>query len=126
MKKTLIFSTLIAALVLTLVFTCPDKQAHQTKIRNLITKVIDENPPKIIPQELLPVWDVLGSMATGQMLNVFLESQLEVRNYGLFSIGQVRLPDEKKTVSFGIMNKVYTFDEENIRKSWKRINESEF
>lgn len=124
MKRNIIIGTLTAAVVLTLVFTCPGKKAHQAAIRNLITETLDEEPPKIIPQELLPVWNVLGSLAAGQLIDVLLDSQLEVRNYAIFSIGRIQLPDEKKTVSFGILGKIYTFDKEDIQKSWRKINQS--
>ena len=112
------------SVVLTLVFTCPGKKAHQAAIRDLITETLDEEPPEIIPQELLPVWNVLGSLAAGQLIDVLLDSQLEVRNYAIFSIGRIQLPDEKKTVSFGILGKIYTFDKEDIQKSWRKINQS--
>lgn len=124
MKRNIIIGTLTAAVVLTLVFTCPGKKAHQAAIRNLITETLDEEPPEIIPQELLPVWNVLGSLAAGQLIDVLLDSQLEVRNYAIFSIGRIQLPDEKKTVSFGILGKIYTFDKEDIQKSWRKINQS--
>lgn len=102
----------------------PGKKAHQAAIRDLITETLDEEPPEIIPQELLPVWNVLGSLAAGQLIDVLLDSQLEVRNYAIFSIGRIQLPDEKKTVSFGILGKIYTFDKEDIQKSWRKINQS--
>lgn len=124
MKRNIIIGTLTAAVVLTLVFTCPGKKAHQAAIRDLITETLDEEPPVIIPQELLPVWNVLGSLAAGQLIDVLLDSQLEVRNYAIFSIGRIQLPDEKKTVSFGILGKIYTFDKEDIQKSWRKINQS--
>lgn len=124
MKRNIIIGTLTAAVVLTLVFTCPGKKAHQAAIRDLITETLDEEPPEIIPQELLPVWNVLGSLAAGQLIDVLLDSQLEVRNYAIFSIGRIQLPDEKKTVSFGILGKIYTFDKEDIQKSWRKINQS--
>lgn len=124
MQRNIIIGTLTAAVVLTLVFTCPGKKAHQAAIRNLITETLDEEPPEIIPQELLPVWNVLGSLAAGQLIDVLLDSQLEVRNYAIFSIGRIQLPDEKKTVSFGILGKTYTFDKEYIQKSWRKINQS--
>ncbi|CDF21498.1 putative uncharacterized protein [Prevotella sp. CAG:617] len=124
MKRYIIIGTLTAAVVLTLVFTCPGKKAHQAAIRDLITETLDEEPPEIIPQELLPVWNVLGSLAAGQLIDVLLDSQLEVRNYAIFSIGRIQLPDEKKTVSFGILGKIYTFDKEDIQKSWRKINQS--
>lgn len=124
MKRNIIIGTLTAAVVLTLAFTCPGKKAHQAAIRDLITETLDEEPPEIIPQELLPVWNVLGSLAAGQLIDVLLDSQLEVRNYAIFSIGRIQLPDEKKTVSFGILGKIYTFDKEDIQKSWRKINQS--
>lgn len=124
MKRNIIIGTLTAAFVLTLVFTCLGKKAHQAAIRDLITETLDEEPPEIIPQELLPVWNVLGSLAAGQLIDVLLDSQLEVRNYAIFSIGRIQLPDEKKTVSFGILGKIYTFDKEDIQKSWRKINQS--
>lgn len=107
----------IAVLVLLLLaFTCPDKQEHQEKIKMTISNAIDE---KFVESasESEQGFAFIGSLLVTKMVDIFLSNKLQVNNYFFFSTGQISYGGNTKTISFGILNQVFTFDEDDVRQT---------
>ena len=98
---------LIAALVLailfaTMVFTCPDRQAHEAGVfGDLINKALKQ--------------------LTGFGTDKVISNYLDVKNYVVCSVGRMSIGDnEEKMVSLGAFGHVFTFGKEDIEKAWTR------
>ncbi|MDM8268492.1 DUF4359 domain-containing protein [Barnesiella viscericola] len=107
----------IAVLVLLLLaFTCPDKQEHQEKIKMTISNAIDE---KFVESasESEQGFAFIGSLLVTKIVDIFLSNKLQVNNYFFFSTGQISYGGNTKTISFGILNQVFTFDEDDVRQA---------
>ena len=113
MKKILLVAFI--AFLFLLAFTCPDKQAHQDAIKMTCSGIVEDklsNEGGGLGKGLA----MLGSMITGKVVDVALAEKLEVHNYVLFSKGTIKWMGEDKTVSVGVLNNVYTFKEEDLKK----------
>lgn len=123
---------LIAALILaimfaTMVFTCPDRSAHEAAIQE-VTKAwvrdkVDDNLGGITG-----IGGVFGDLInkaikelTGTGTDKIVSSYLDVKNYVICSVGNVKLGEnESKMVSLGVFGHVFTFGKEDIEKAWIR------
>ncbi|MDY6301326.1 MAG: GYF domain-containing protein [Bacteroidales bacterium] len=123
---------LIAALILaimfaTMVFTCPDRSAHEAAIQE-VTKAwvrdkVDDNLGGITG-----IGGVFGDLInkaimelTGTGTDKIVSSYLDVKNYVICSVGNVTLGEnESKMVSLGVFGHVFTFGKEDIEKAWTR------
>ena len=123
---------LIAALILaivfaTMVFTCPDRQDHETAIQE-VTKAwvgdkVDENLGSITG-----VGGVFGELInkalkelTGFGTDKVISNYLDVKNYVVCSVGRMAIGDnEEKMVSLGVFGHVFTFGKDDIEKAWTR------
>ncbi len=123
MKKSYIAIIAILALLILLGVTCPDKQAHSDEVKTAISDYLDEELAKNTSEDEQD-WAVFGSIFANKLVEVVLDSKLKVNNYIIFSIGEVHSQGENKTVSFGILNHVFTFDADDIRR-WVEENESD-
>ena len=102
----------VLAVSVLLVGTCPGKEKHQSVIKDKFKEAIKEEIPtdKIdTDNAFVKVLSALGS----QLLDNFIENNLVVKNYGLFSLGKAGNPSE--TISIGILGHVFiTPNEKNI------------
>ena len=131
-KKSGCIPWLIAALVLailfaTMVFTCPDRSAHETAIQEVtkewVGDKVDENLGAITG-----VGGVFGDLInkalkelTGFGTDKVISSYLDVKNYVVCSVGRMSIGDnEDKMVSLGLFGHVFTFGKEDIEKAWTR------
>ena len=123
---------LIAALILailfgTMVFTCPDRPAHEQAIQE-VTKAwvgdkVDENLGSITG-----VGGVFGDLInkalkelTGIGTDKVISKYLDVKNYVVCSVGRMSIGEnEEKMVSLGVFGHVFTFGKEDIEKAWTR------
>ncbi|MBQ9556832.1 MAG: DUF4339 domain-containing protein [Muribaculaceae bacterium] len=121
----LIAALILAILFATMVFTCPDRRAHESAIQE-VTKAwvgdkVDENMG-----EITGMGGVFGDLInkaikelTGFGTDKVISSYLDVKNYVVCSVGRMSVRDnEDKMVSLGIFGHVFTFDEEDIEKAW--------
>lgn len=109
MKK-IVFTVLIL-MVIALIATCPTKQAHTEAVMNAVNSVLSKRTDDT------DGWELLGAMLGSKIANVVVEQKLEVKDYFIFSIGQMTFNGETKTVSVGLFNHVFTFDKEDMTES---------
>jgi|GEM_PF-1768408 len=101
-----IYQTIIgvAAAAALLAVTCPGQEKHQKVIKDKFNKAVAKEIAADESQEDNP----MASLFTGMwsdLVDSFIENNLEVRNYGLFSLGKVG--DEKKTLTAGVLGMVF-------------------
>ena len=123
---------LLAALILvilfaTMLFTCPDRQAHEAAIQEVtkewVGDKVDENMGAITN-----VGGVFGDLInkalkelTGFGTDKVISKYLDVKNYIVCSVGRMSIGDnEDKMVSLGVFGHVFTFGKEDIEKAWTR------
>lgn len=107
---------IVVLVLLLLAFTCPDKQEHQEKIKMTISNAIDEKFVESAP-ESEQGFAFIGSLLVTKIVDIFLSNKLQVNNYFFFSTGQISYGGNTKTISFGILNQVFTFDEDDVRQA---------
>lgn len=109
-KNTLIFCTVVIAILALLFFTCPDKIAHKDAIKHAALNYTfgDDNTG---------LAGMIGSAVLGAAADVYLESNLLYHNYLIFSTCELPVTEGEKTVSYGVCNKIFTFDEEDINNA---------
>lgn len=100
MKK--VWYALLIAAVICLI-TCPGKEKHTEALTNAIQTELTD-----MDSEDGDGWAMLGSTVGASIANIAINSSLTVDNYFLFSVGHISWMGEKETVSFGIMNHVFT------------------
>ena len=107
---------IVVLVFILLAVTCPGKQVHQEKIKMTISNVIDESLVTSA-SESEQGFALIGSLFATKIVDIFLNNKLQVNNYFFFSTGQISFGGNTKMVSFGILNKVFTFDEDDIRRA---------
>ena len=105
---------IVVLVFILLAVTCPGKQVHQEKIKMTISNVIDES---LVTSASEQGFALIGSLFATKIVDIFLNNKLQVNNYFFFSTGQISFGGNTKMVSFGILNKVFTFDEDDIRRA---------
>ena len=123
---------LIAALVLailfaTMVFTCPDRQAHEAAIQDVTKAWVDDKVDENLGS-ITGVGGVFGDLInkalkqlTGFGTDKVISNYLDVKNYVVCSVGRMSIGDnEEKMVSLGAFGHVFTFGKEDIEKAWTR------
>ncbi len=104
----ILFAVLLAAL------TCPGKEAHVDAVKAAVVSYVDAKATEETDNAI--VSSFLGSLFAGKLAEMFLDTKLEVKNYVLFSVGQVTLEGKTKTVSVGAFNHVFTYDKDDIAR----------
>ena len=123
----LLAALILAILFATMVFTCPDRNDHETAIQE-VTKAwvgdkVDDNLGAITG-----VGGVFGDLInkalkelTGFGTDKIISNYLDVKNYLVCSVGRMSIGDnEDKMVSLGVFGHVFTFGKEDIEKAWTK------
>lgn len=87
-----------------LVGTCPGKEKHQSAIKD---KLGDTIKKELTAQEIdtdNSFAKIIGALGT-QLLDVVIENNFKVKNYGLFSLGKAG--DTSENITFGILRHVF-------------------
>lgn len=105
-----ILYTLLALLILggICVATCPDKEAHSAALKDLVNQVITTELSGEEDAGLV----MFGSMIGTGLGGLVIDNMLNVEDYLVCSIGTVTYDGETQVVSVGLLNHVFTIDEE--------------
>lgn len=122
MKKSTLIIVFVAIIALIFGATCPNKQAHATAIKEAVTAGVGSelkasNGNNSLLEKGL---NFLGSTVASSFADAYLEANLTVDNYLVCSVGSVMIDGEKKNVSYGLLNKVFTFSEDDVRQAIKK------
>ena len=95
------------------VVTCPDHEAHSTALKNLCNRMLTEKLSQGATEEEAG-WVAFGSMLGTGIGGFVIDNMLNVENYFLCSIGTMTYDGETKIVSVGMLNHVFTADDEKV------------
>ena len=123
----LIAALILAILFATMVFTCPDRSAHEKAIQEVtkqwVGDKVDENLNGITGMGGM-MGDIINKIVkqiTGAGTDMAISNYLDVKNYVVCSVGRMSIGDnEEKMVSLGVFGHVFTFGKEDIEKAWTR------
>ena len=88
--------------------TCPDKEAHSAALKDLVNQVITSELSGEEDAGLV----MFGSMIGTGLGGLVIDNMLNVEDYLVCSIGTVTYDGETQVVSVGLLNHVFTIDEE--------------
>ncbi|MCF0209985.1 MAG: DUF4359 domain-containing protein [Bacteroidales bacterium] len=117
MKRKITWIIILAILVV-MALTCPNKEAHQEKLSHTLTNVAT-NEMGEAKNGFEQGMQMIGSMMASKFINSYVDAQLEVKNYYIFSLGKMKIDGEDKTVSVGLFNQVFTASEDGIKEKLK-------
>ena len=105
-----------------LLITCPSEEKHrQTVVDEIAEAAQRENIWQSKDNDLLGAFgETLGNMLVAQFADAVVGQFMRVDNYVIFSVGKIRYGGETKTVSFGILGHVFTFDADDIGKAMEK------
>ena len=112
MKK-IILLLLVVALGVTAVMTCPEKKAHRKAILLMVNSYVDSKIDDSMGKKGIAGAIAKGLKATKKVLgapaaSVYVNKNLQVDNYYLFSLGKLTTGDEPQVVSIGVFGYVLT------------------
>ena len=113
MKKKIIVTLCSLFAFILLASTCPNRNYHKEAITYLVSSMVNEKLDEAGEND---GFSFLGSLFMTKFLEEFLDARLKVNNYILFSVGEVNYKGNTKTVSFGILNHVFTLTKDDLRK----------
>lgn len=113
MKKFLKF-LLVAGIVAVCIVTCPEKEAHKDALKSVINSALDDEIGKVSDNEGI---NKVGSAISSFVVEIALDSKLEVKNYFVCSLGQFDTDEGVRTVSLGLLGHVFTMSEEQFKKA---------
>ena len=106
-----IFYTLLIIIILggICVATCPDREAHSEALKDLVNQVITA---ELSGEEEDADLVMFGSMIGTGLSGLVIDNMLNVEDYLVCSIGTATYDGETHVVSVGLLNHVFTIDEE--------------
>ena len=107
----------VAALAIILFVTNPKKDDHCREITNVSRAWVNETIDNFGGDNL--IGGVVKSASTW-LIRSAVDENVQVDNYGLFSIGYIDTGAEKSRVSLGILGNVFTFNKEQLSE---KVNE---
>ena len=129
-----IAGVILAILFATMVFTCPDRQAHEEAIQDVAKEWLGDKV-----QDGLNgitgssgfggiVSDIVSKMIrewTDSGTEMAISNYLDVKNYIVCSVGCIKIADQDKMVSLGIFGHVFTFDKDDLEEMWAKALDSQ-
>ena len=121
-KRTAKWLAAAAVVFFLLLITCPGEEKHrQTVVDEIAEAAQRENIWQSKDNDLLGAFgETLGNMLVAQFADAVVGQFMRVDNYVIFSVGKIRYGGETKTVSFGILGHVFTFDADDIGKAMEK------
>ncbi|MDO5523217.1 MAG: hypothetical protein Q4G48_04135 [Bacteroidia bacterium] len=109
-KSGCVFFILLAIIVLAVaIFTNPDAQAHKEALKAKSNAIMDEIVAERNDALSATAWQLAGT----RLLNEFIETNLTVDNYYLFSVPKVNWDGKSYPVGVGAFGYVYITNELN-------------
>lgn len=108
-----------------MVFTCPTKEEHKETIKANIVHAIESKVTEETSNDTEFGLATLGTMFASSLVDYYLNSVLKVNNYLIFSTGELSIEGKKKSISFGILNHVFTITDEELKERIDNAQEKE-
>ena len=102
-----------------LLITCPGEERHrQTVVDEIVEAAQREVPWQSGDDTPLGSFSgTIGNLIVSRFADAVVGQFMSVDNYVIFSVGTIRYGGETKTISFGILGHVFTFDADDIGKA---------
>ena len=114
MKKLLLLILILVAITGTCVVTCPDKASHTAALKEVLNTALTEELSSSGSDAGLVMF---GSMIGTGLGGLVIDNMLKVDNYFVCSVGTITYDGETRVVSIGVMNHVFTPDENDLKKA---------
>ena len=114
MKKVIITILVLLAVGAVAVVTCPDKQAHEDAIQNVLNEKINEELNVSADDSGL---GALGAKLGSSLSGWLLDKSLNVENHFVYNVGKVDLGKGPQQVSLGVFGHVFTISKDDIDKA---------
>ena len=117
MKRAIRILVPLVLLVALCAATCPKAEKHSSRIKEEFSEHLNRqfgggSSDNEEDREMLKVSSFLGS----GMMKMFIEDNLTVKNYGVFSIGYIEFRGKSNRVSVGVLGSVFTVPFEKVQK----------
>lgn len=105
----------VAAIAVLMTQTVPDKKAHKDAMMKAIREYVDEEATErgLADNGVTRA----GKNLVSKAIEGVLGAKLKVNNYFLFNTTSVKLGDESKMLSVGLLGNVITFDKKMLREA---------
>ena len=109
--------------------TCPSREQHMTEVTNVMESILDKifHEHIKVPEQSRKLADYLSSEVIPQAVEKLTNQQVDVTDYGVFSIGN--LEDEEgggHAVTIGLFGHVFTIGEQQtydyLNEVFERLN----
>ena len=113
MKKSFFLVVLVVLVGFFMLATCPKDNDHKEAICLSINKAVDEK----FGDSSLSISGLINygsKLAIKNAARLFIDSNVEVQNYGLLSIGRYTFNGRNKVISVGMFNHVFTISKNDI------------
>jgi hypothetical protein len=123
-SKAVIAIIIAAVILLIFIVTCPGRKAHEEAVVNVtksfLSSQVDNGSGGILSAITNEFMKGIGDKA----VETYVDNNLEVHNYFIFSVGELHFGTTSKNVSYGILGHVFTVDVETLTSKFKHSIES--
>ena len=98
-----------------MITTCPKENDHKDAICIAINEAIDEKLGES-DFSLQGIVKGVGKWVVKKTVALFIDSYVEVENYGLLSIGRYTFNGQNSVISVGLFNHVFTMSKDDVLK----------
>ena len=97
---------ILIAVVILFAVTTPDKYAHKEAINTEVSSAVTSSLVGKVGS-----WAVLGNIVVSKIVDLTLDSNIDVDNYLVFSLSKAELEGKKRVLSVGALNHVWVLFE---------------
>ena len=123
MKRFIVFLLVLLFIAIAMVITCPEKNAHKTKVSEKLSEIFDKELKSDIKNDDDLLGATIGSAIGSKLINVLVDQNLEVESYYVCSMGKMTIDGQTSPVSIGVFNHVFLlndFDFEDVKESFRK------
>ena len=117
MKK---FFVVLGILATILIATRPSASDHKEAVSNTLQEMVNEeilSGADSTSNILSDSFSMLATTFCGAVIQIVTSHLMTVDDYWICSVGKIKMGEKEKTVSFGILGHVFTFDKETLSKA---------
>lgn len=103
------------------IITCPDKNAHSDALKDLLNTALTEELSTDLETTEDAGWAAFGSVLGTGLGGWIIDNMLTVKNYFICSVGYITFDGETEVVSLGLLNHVFTANDEEIMETASEI-----
>lgn len=120
MKKFFFLILFIVGVGVLLISTCPDQQAHHDAIKGVVSEVVNSEVDQnsIFSTGLVSMVSI-SNMVAVNLVDTYLKANLQIRDHIFYNAGYINYKGDLIIVSIGVLNHVFTIDQETAKQIMK-------